>query len=213
MLIAGCSSILRKNTDVIKKDINKADVVSFDVFDTLIGRKVEKPADIFNIIGNETGMIDFKTMRIAAERMTRKKCEKEEITLESIYEHWNGITDADKIRFCQLEKDCESKNSILNQKGKELFDYAMNQHKRILIISDMYLPQEFIESLLQKQGYNGYEKIYVSSQYGLRKKTGNLYKFVQEDRNIKNTCHLHIGDNVITDGIGAKMSGIKFAII
>lgn len=44
------------------------------------------------------------------------------------------------------------------------------QKKPIIIISDMYLSSNDISLLLERTGYNGYSKIYVSSEYGQSKK-------------------------------------------
>lgn len=49
-----------------------ADVVSFDVFDTLILRPFASPADLFYVIGEKLGIPDFRTVRKSA-RVTQEK--------------------------------------------------------------------------------------------------------------------------------------------
>ena len=43
--------------------INSADIISFDIFDTLIVRKVTRPEDIFRIIEKKTGIKGFAKTR------------------------------------------------------------------------------------------------------------------------------------------------------
>lgn len=49
--------------DETAKALCKADIVSFDVFDTLILRPFSAPADLFYIIGEKLGIPDFRTLR------------------------------------------------------------------------------------------------------------------------------------------------------
>ena len=56
----------------IKGLIDKNDVISFDVFDTLVLRSVEKPEDIFHIVGNRLDCNDFYSIRKRAEDIALK---------------------------------------------------------------------------------------------------------------------------------------------
>ncbi len=61
----------------------KYDVISFDVFDTLVFRAVEKPADVFRLLEGHWNCMEFAQKRVQAERDARK--EKEEVTIDDIY--------------------------------------------------------------------------------------------------------------------------------
>ena len=54
--------------DKIKNKINKADIVSFDIFDTLLLRPYCKPSDLFYHIGQVKKMPFFATLRQETER-------------------------------------------------------------------------------------------------------------------------------------------------
>ena len=61
----------------IKKKIEDAKIVSFDVFDTLLLRNVCKPIDVFDIVENLYSnryreKIEFKKLRIEAEKKNQK---------------------------------------------------------------------------------------------------------------------------------------------
>lgn len=70
--------------DIFSK-VKNYDIISFDIFDTLIFRKVEKPIDIFRIIEEETGILNFAVKRQEAERKARKKSGKLQYMIYIIY--------------------------------------------------------------------------------------------------------------------------------
>ncbi len=49
--------------------------------------------------------------------------------------------------------------------------------------------------------------VYVSSEYGLLKKTGSLFKTVIAEQRTENI--LHIGDHIISDYVRPKQAGMK----
>lgn len=72
----------------------------------------------------------------------------------------------------------------------------------------MYLPIETVREILTSCGYEGYEKIYLSSEIGLRKKTGSLFKHFIIDSGITPKNHIHIGDALRSDYLRALLSGL-----
>lgn len=58
--------------DSVGKELQRYDVISFDVFDTLICRTVQQPADIFRILEQQTGIPEFAVYRIEAEKAARQ---------------------------------------------------------------------------------------------------------------------------------------------
>ena len=81
----------------LKNLIDGHDVISFDIFDTLIKRNCYKPTDIFEIVEiqyNQTNknnkIQDFKNIRINAEKNARNKNKNsEDITIDEIYDEIN----------------------------------------------------------------------------------------------------------------------------
>jgi len=67
----------------LTKLVRDSQVISFDVFDTLIVRPtLAVPSDLFDKLSTTPG---FKSARIEAERIARTQSTKEDITLEEIY--------------------------------------------------------------------------------------------------------------------------------
>ena len=88
------------------------------------------------------------------------------------------------------------------------FKYAVEQKKRVIIISDMYLPKSVIKDILALNDCGGYAEIYLSSDHLLTKHTGNLFSFAVKDLNIHPQYMLHIGDNYYSGFLMARKNGI-----
>lgn len=96
-----------------------------------------------------------------------------------------------------------------NHEMLEVWKYIQSLGKRIIVISDMYMPKAFIAEMLHKTGFRGYSTLYVSSDIGYTKANGLLYKHVQRDLQIPYKKILHIGDNHHSDVVQAKKYGLR----
>lgn len=195
--------------------------ISFDVFGTAILRPFGQPEDLFKLLDKEFEKytncnISFHKIRINAERWARKMLadldgEREDVSLKEIYS-LIGTNYHIPEKICELimkeEMRLEIKFASTRATIKEFYDVALACGRKVIFISDMYLPQECIKEILEKCGYNEYEKLFVSSEYGLLKQTRNLYTKVLDELNITDDQILHIGDNEISDIRCALETGI-----
>lgn len=180
------------------KKITKKHIISFDVFNTLILRKTKKPSDVFMQINDGTV---FGMKRISAEKKARSCNVKEDVTLSDIYKF---LPEYDENK--EIKKEIEL--CYANPKAIQLYNTLRKRGKEIIIVSDMYLPREVICIILKNSGYDIDDvPIYVSSEYGKTKRTGNLYKVVLKDHQGQRI--VHIGDNVISDYLIPKLLGIE----
>ena len=190
----------------IQKQIDAHNIVSFDIFDTLLLRPYVKPTDLFLHLEKTENAQGFAEARIEAEKKARKVCtDAEDITLDEIYDEIADVYKNFKPKEIELERQVLQPNPEM----KEVFDYAVKQGKKIIIISDMYLPAKFLADVLHKKGFKDFQKIYVSGEYGKTKSTGNLYKFVTADLGVSAKDILHIGDNESSDKVRAEKIGLK----
>lgn len=186
------------NKDVqknIENEILKHDVVSFDIFDTLLIRPYVKPTDVFVHMEKIYNLPDFAHARVKAERTARRLLpDCEDITLDDIYEKINP-----RYRDCkQLEIDFESKILTPNPNVQKIFEFAQKNKKHIICISDMYLPESVLLNVLKKNGYT-INKLYVSSKYKKMKVSGNLFRLAIKDLGVEPNKIIHIGDNRVSD--------------
>ena len=198
------------DTYKIEKHVSKYKIVSFDIFDTLLKRDVYKPTDVFELVQKEYGKkfhkdSNFKQLRILAEKLAREKSKYQEVTLDEIY---SEIDDADKEIYKSLELEMEAAVLHVNPNLKPVYDTCVSQGKDIYIISDMYLPRTFLETILRREGYKDFKAVVLSADYRKTKRSGELYKSFLEKYGIKASEVIHIGDSRYADYIGAQIVGI-----
>ncbi|MDR2342160.1 MAG: hypothetical protein LBD84_03850 [Campylobacteraceae bacterium] len=210
-------------TDIAKfrKNILNASIkyITFDVFDTLITRVTETPADIYKFLEKEAvalsnGILeDFAKYRLLAETEVRKIKNGVEIFIDDIYRHLANYYDVQLVILEAVKnKEIELELSMIRPRswGKKLWNEALKSNKKIYLISDMYLPKCIIELMLHNCGYEkNYEKLFVSNEYGVRKKEGKLFDIVLKEINANGSEILHIGDNKEADIDRPQEYGIK----
>ena len=76
---------------------------------------------------------------------------------------------------------------------------ARKTGKRVILISDMFLPKDFIERLLKQHGIVDWDALYVSNEVGLRKDSGELYRHVLDREGLSPAETLMVGDNERAD--------------
>ena len=204
------SNIFGKSfSDISTTLINSCSIISFDIFDTLIIRpEVNEPSYVFDLVHPDDP--SFKEKRLEAARISRLEAESkglEERKLCEIYKHLPGYDEKDEI-------NAELKVCKANKPALAFFNKVKESGKRIIIISDMYLSCSTISTLLQNCGYNlDGVNVYVSSEYALTKRSGNLFKKVLELEGVKANEVLHIGDNLRSDVIRPRLIGMKSVLV
>lgn len=166
-------------------------VHSFDVFDTCLTRRVTEPSAVFYDVARRAyarmGLAwtpalgeEFLAARILAERQARDRSGREEITLAEIWHRLSvlmGWPDDPSLAVCEL--DAEEAVLFPIPAVQEMIQGARSQGGRIVFVSDMYLPAEFIQRQLFQHGIaEKGDSLYVSCEVGKTKRTGNLFKHV-----------------------------------
>jgi HAD superfamily hydrolase (TIGR01549 family) len=187
---------------------DKIEVVSFDIFDTLVIRPFYKADDLFLLMNKEYGKENgscspFSFIRKKAEENLRLKWWKtnpdsEDFPLKSIYENMTeffGIPRKTAERMYALEKSLEIKYCYERKSAKDLYELADYLGKRVILISDMYLEYDTVSDILKKNGYDKHEKLFLSSKEGKLKYSGKLYECALSHLNVSPDRVVHIGDN------------------
>ena len=194
--------------------IEKYDVISFDIFDTLLTRKVYEPGDVFSLLDREyEGWYPF-TFSCERARAERELSGQGEPDIYHIYDQMG------KNNPCLSNEDCQE--LLRGELGKERLVLTPRKRmvkclrdcvrggKRVVLVSDMYLPGSILRGILGESGITQYEKLFVSCDYGVSKKQG-LFKRVREY--IGNDTCLHIGDSRECDGMAEKEGMDTFLIM
>lgn len=197
----------------LKREIDRHEAVSFDVFDTLLMRRVYEPADVFTLLDRElSGRFPFvfSEERKAAERELRKECEPD---IYQIYGYLAGkhhLSEQEMQDLLSAELEKEKDVLCVRERMKFCMEYCIRQGKPVYLVSDMYLPAERMEELLKESGVTGYRELLVSCDYQTSKPEG-LFEILLERLGGK-SC-LHIGDNREADYEAAKRHGIDAFLV
>ena len=192
--------------------IDMHDIISFDIFDTIIMRKVLTPSRIFDIVERELremGMdFPFKEERTLAEqRLTSAgACPNiDEIYAEMVR---SAAIDQKKAQMIKnLEFETEKKFIVPRKTMIVALQYAQTHGKTVLLLADTYYGKDQLKELLQCCSINiADENIIVSCDTRKSKSAGTLYEYYQNQ--VGGGSQLHIGDDKDADLIMASRYGI-----
>lgn len=178
-------------------------VLSLDIFDTLLTRPVvDDPRDIFHLVAakvDDAFDLDFVALRWHAE----KELGDPYATLDDIYAHIqrrHGLSPELAARLKKEEMLCE--RTLLQPRPDmlELCRAAQAAGKRIVAVSDMYLPSSFLLEVLHEKGFAAVETVYVSAEHKARKSdSGALFDIMLRKEQVDAANVLHMGDHTRSD--------------
>lgn len=189
------------------KKIKNCNIVSFDIYDTLIER-ILPVVKIHQLLSKKYKINNFCNLRKEAE-IKAKKQYSFGYTIYNIYEFIN-IKENIKEKILEDEIRYEIKNTKKNMVGERLYENLKNENT-IICISDMYFSKDIIQEILLKNGYDQISDIFISCNYKASKRNKKLFKIVK--RKYKNYKITHIGDSIRSDFINAILSGFKVNFI
>ena len=196
-------------------------VISFDVFDTLLKRPMMFPTDLFFLVEEQAKtMFDdilfrFYEMRLQADRTSRHKSAREDVSLDEIYASMAGtyaLREDTAETLKELELAMERRLLRARKHVKRFFEAATETGKEVIIVSDTPFSSDTLCELLDMNGYSGWSKVYTSCEHGLLKNGGSLFKKVLADldeEGISPEEVLHIGDNMQVDIEQASSLGMS----
>lgn len=190
--------------------------ISFDIFDTLLFRAFKEPSQVFKAVERMYSIeynkpnFRFYSQRIAAEKKARDAKFPFDVTLDDIYGYLNyNKTESDCLKG--IEQQCEINNCFKNDIMIDFLSWCKSHGKVIIIITDMYLDRGTIMSILSKIGVT-YDKLYISSETGLTKRSGDLFDYVLNDLKLLPSQLLHIGDDLNNDIKQPNNKGVAAAL-
>lgn len=207
--------------DSIRPDIDKHDIVSFDIFDTAlfrIGERHRTTAFLVQCKLHEHAIAwqypkfvsNFLWVRHEAEAAARRERAKEEgdheVTFDEIYDvvtEVAGVPLSIARQAQQIELEIETWQLRVNPEMHDVWQYARDQQKHIIFVSDMYHTQSTLTTWLENVGYKN-AKVYVSSEYRQSKQEGSLFRAVSAQ--VPSSSIIHIGDNYKSDVESAQFN-------
>ena len=193
--------------------------ISFDCFDTLLTRPFYRPSDLFLLLdplyrGLTGASGSFSSLRIRGEQAARaggRLKGVQDVSLDEIYSFTGSLFGIPEDTLKALKEEeirLEMRFCRRRRSGGRLYDRARRAGKKILILSDMYLPSSVLAALLSESGYEGWEGILVSSEEGVLKEKGDLYRRCLQKYPEAIGRILHVGDSWKADVEGSRKAGI-----
>ena len=194
--------------DALIREIENHDIISFDIFDTLVMRKVYVNKDVFRHMAQRLDPvwgIDFFTARTRAEaELSRETYPYIEEIYADVVKNYPCLQ-GHEAELIADELALERQLIIPRQEVVDIFNQAKQMGKMVNIVSDMYFHQDTIRSILDGVGITGYDKLLVSSEYRSSKPQHLFEKYLAE---LPQGRCLHIGDSWACDILPAGKLGI-----
>lgn len=189
--------------------VNRAEVVSFDLFDTLVTRKVYDYTDIFLLLEHELrklGIIipDFVKLRLFVEKELSRSVAP---TLEDIYARLLELVGGSFISaeaLAEMEWQLDFSTMITREDMCVKYRDIVARGMTVAIVTDTYYSHARIEKMLKQFELTGYVQLLVSCERHKSKSNG-LYNVLADEMPDKKI--LHIGDDEMVDIIGASQAG------
>lgn len=187
------------------------DIISFDLFDTLIMRNVLFSTDVIELTAFELRdrgicIDDFYEKRLRSEKeLSRDNSPRLEEIYNAVLDKSSGVEITAK-ELAELELAVDYSLVVPRKDMIDMMSYAYSQKKKVYIITDTYYSKEQLMQLLEKCGITEYTDILASCEYGTGK-TRDLFGVLVDIA--KGQSCLHIGDDVDADIAGAQRYGIS----
>ena len=166
--------------------IKNNDIISFDLYDTLIYRACSKPKDVYQILDSYAKnylklKIDLYSLRIDIENYLQQSYPNF-YSLKQIYQEIKKRTNLplriiNKIKT--EEEKTEYRQALPNKHMIRYLQLAKNLNKTIIITTDFHMKKIFLIKILKKCKIYGYKNIFVSSEVKKSKFNRQIYPYVK----------------------------------
>ena len=189
-------------------------VLSLDIFDTVLWRRVPRPTDVFGLLGarlrdariSPEWLTDasFREMRIAAERTARTGHGSlgNEV---SLFDIWQAMPlamfgGAGLEELVAAEVELERELTVVDLDIANVLRAALKYEVPVIMVSDTYFTEGHLKQLLDRPELGPLDdvRLFRSSQHGVDK-AGGLWEVVLREIGRSPEQVVHIGDNPVAD--------------
>ena len=199
-----------KPPEQLFKELQNFSLVSFDVFDTILRRNYSEPdyakfklgqyLTREGLIGSPEAFVKIRNDIEHALRVERNFTG--DVSITQIYQRLSNMLVCDKEQaksFMELEFHFDLEMVVPKDEMIDLIHSLADIGREIWLITDTYYTQGQIETMLRKIGLAVPYKLFVSSELGLRKDAGTMWKHIKSEIDQLDLSHIHVGDNVRSD--------------
>lgn len=200
------------------KTTSDHEIISVDVFDTLLLRELSPDDTLDSVLSLISNLTNSKYDRSSFEKDYLKVAEinlskgldlevQWDQLLKSISTTTQLTTSEIESCFLVVERSLTSPNPEVVKK----LTHIVSNGGRVIFISDIYYSSDFLKKVLSNHGLLGItvNDGYTSGDFGLLKKTGNIFKKILEKEKITSfSSWSHFGDCKTADYQMPKLKGI-----
>ncbi len=221
--------------EFILNNLDRFDLISFDVFDTLLERRLEPPdlvkeqsaaflSKYLQSLGFPFQPDDVLTRRNTIETRLRRLAVGQgfdaEYSFAELAEELVSDCAGTTISACQkaqivdafVEQELQFERQVLAPQLElaALFTALLQKNKRVILSTDMYLSAGQIRDLLSANGLPASEvPLYVSGDLKVCKGTGRLFRHWIDSEGVDPRRTVHVGDNAESDFAAALSVGLN----
>jgi hypothetical protein len=194
---------------------------SYDIFETVLLRVVGDPTSLFLFVGQTAEKEGWLSCSPAAYRAQRIEAEREAYrrhahpTFDNIFKALTDLLDLDSNQMDRLKQEelrLEEEWSRANPRFLQQIMNSRQQYGRVLFLSDMYLPKEFLQSNLHAKGLmEEGDILYLSNAENVGKSDGQLYNQVLKNEALNPHALRHHGNCPHADVNVARKMGVQTA--
>ena len=231
MIFYSLDALLREG----RKRAAGVDAVSFDLFDTLLIRRIHDPdlvklpvaryiASLAQAAGRNWSWPRVQKLRDEVEKQHRARTAEQFVDHEACYPRFMqetlqvifGEQQVDSLLQQVTDYELAMELTMLVPRASfvEWLRELKTAGKRIFIVSDIYLPAAHLERLARGTGIREYaEAVHSSADTFLAKASGKGYALLQEQYGLDRARWLHVGDNPISDGLRPVEFGLQALVL
>ncbi|WPD23648.1 MAG: hypothetical protein SD837_03610 [Candidatus Electrothrix scaldis] len=213
------------------------DTVSFDLFDTLLIRRIHDPDMVKPAVARyisrkaqaqgvekKWNWQQIQKLRDSFEQEQRQETGKQFDDFEACYPDYMrrvittvfGEQNDDQLLQEVTDYELAVENSVLVPR-QELVNWLRRlkeQGKKVLVVSDVYLPATHLERLIEHAGFlDQVDAVISSADTFLAKASGKAFPMLQERFELRYDRWLHVGDNPVSDGGRPTEFGIHTLVL
>ena len=194
--------------DKIKMLLLQKELISFDIFDTLLLRKTLYPQDVFYIMEQKAVLAGYHNVEGFASSRERVREKQFLCDIDQIYNWLGNYFDWDDEMVHKMQKlEIETEQEVLIPRKEiiDLFIFAKEMGKHVVLTCDTYFPEKVLKEFLLQFGIFGYDKLLVSCDLKKDKHTdisNELLRLSDDPKKI-----LHIGDKALSNGTDGEEIG------
>ncbi|MEZ5783186.1 MAG: HAD family hydrolase [Rhizobiaceae bacterium] len=211
------------------------DVISFDLFDTLIARRGLRLEEIQHLSAEKLllhldPVLFDRPEDVLLHRQKTTDLLRDSVSvgsreplLETVFERilasGGGISEhAERVAIAadaaEFERQLEQNSLVAHPDAVEVISQLKRAGKKVIAISDMYFSPAQMDRLLERKGLRQlFDEVFVSTGIGQTKREGHAFETVRARLDVAATRILHVGDNAISDVRNAVAAGWSAAHI